>query len=90
MEPVVRLDHNFVYEGGSDAVGDLACRRENGEVYSHWELTPNELAQLTHGDAHIELGIFAEPIPPVSLRVVQAKPPPGMNGKVVYLDDRRR
>lgn len=88
MEPVARVDHNCVYEGPVPEVGDLSCYREPGEVWSHWKPDANELALLNAG-GHVALGLFHEPIPPVAIEVVPAAPPPGQNGDVVDLDDRR-
>lgn len=88
MNPVTRRDHNFVYEGPSPDVGDLSCYRELGEVWSHWKPTEEELEQLVDG-GHVALGLFHEPIPPVSLEVVPAESEPGSNSEVVHLDDRR-
>lgn len=88
MDPVTRPDHNFVYQGPSPDIGDLTCCREPGEVWSHWKPSAEELEQLNDG-GHVALGLFHEPIPPVSLIVVDAEPPAGRNGEVVHLDDRR-
>jgi hypothetical protein len=88
MDPVSRRDHNFVYQGPTPEIGDLPCYRQPGEVWSHWKPTPEELELLNHG-GHVALGLFHEPIPPISIGVVAAEAPPGTNGKVVHLADRR-
>lgn len=90
MEPVARVDHNCIYKGSSPEVGDLSCfRSEPGEVWSHWQPTAEELDLLNAG-GHVALGVYTEPIPPLSIGVVAAKPPPeDQDEKVVHLDDRR-
>lgn len=88
MDPVTRRDHNFVYQGPTPDIGDLSCYREPGEIWSHWKPTAAELGVLNAG-GQVALGLFHEPIPPVSIGVVEAEPPPGSNGNVVHLEDRR-
>lgn len=70
MLPIRTERSNFTYTAPSNAleVGDLPCRREGGVVYSTWELTPEERIAIAEG-ANIELGIWHEPIPPVSLAI---------------------
>jgi hypothetical protein len=79
MKPVRTERSNFTYRGPSPEVGDLPCRREGGVVYSTWELSSDERIAIAEG-ANIELGIFHEPIPPVSLAIDQTPvdlgPPP--------------
>lgn len=73
MEPVKRRSHNFTYKGPTPDIGDLSCERRDGAVFSHWQPTEEELATLNAGGA-VELGIYVEPIPPVSVAVVPAEP----------------
>ena len=68
MLPIRTERSNFTYLGPSPEVGDLPCRREDGVVYSTWELTHEERIAIGEG-ANIELGIWHEPIPPVSLAI---------------------
>lgn len=68
MRPVATSRSNFTYVGPTPDVGALPCRREDGVVYSTWELTPEERIAIAEG-ANIELAIFNEPIPPVSLAI---------------------
>lgn len=79
MKPVRTERSNFTYFGPSPEVGDLPCRREGGVVYSTWELSSDERIAVAEG-ANIELGIWHEPIPPVSLAIDQTPidlgPPP--------------
>lgn len=57
----------MTYLGPSPDVGDLPCRRERpGLVYSTWEFTPEERIAIAEG-SNLLLGIWTEPIPPVSL-----------------------
>lgn len=70
MKPVKLDHHNFTYAGPTDGIGDLSCFRneEDGGVYSHWRLSSEEVQSIVDG-ALIELGVFVEPIPPVSLNI---------------------
>ena len=74
MDPVKRSDHNFVYTGPTPDIGDLSVQREPGVAYSHWKPTPEELATLNAG-GEVRLGVFQEPMPPVSLGVAEAEEP---------------
>jgi hypothetical protein len=79
VRPVRTERSNFTYRGPTHEIGDLPCRRQDGIVFSTWELTLDERIAVAEG-ANIELGIFAEPIPPVSLAIDQTPidlgPPP--------------
>lgn len=68
MQPVKTKRSNFVYKGSTPNILDLPCRREYGVVYSTWELSHEERIAIAEG-ANIELGIYYEPIPPVSLAI---------------------
>lgn len=71
MKPVRTpdTDTNYQLRGGTSA-NDLPCRRvERGLILSEWDLTKAERLALARG-ARIELAIYTEPIPPVSLTVV--------------------
>ena len=68
MKPVRTERSNFTYRGPTADIKDLPCRREDGGVYSTWELSPWERIAIAEG-ANIELGIYHEPIPPVSLAI---------------------
>lgn len=76
MRPTRTGSSNFTYVGPTPAIADLPCRREYGAVYAAFELTDDERAMIASG-AVVELGIFTEPIPPVSLRVVNEGACPG-------------
>lgn len=79
MKNVQTDQDDLIYKGNGKDVGDLHCRREivvdeenrpvQTAIYSTWELDTDDLAtvQSTH---RIALGVFVEPIPPVSLSVV--------------------
>lgn len=72
MKPVKTEATDLTYVGTSDEVGDLPCHRvelEGGRaIVSYWQPDKDELAALVLG-APVELAIYAEPIPPVSLAV---------------------
>lgn len=71
MEPVKLEKHNFTYKGSTPEVGDLSCERRHGGVFSHWQPSDDELRILNDG-GYVELGVFTEPIPPVSLKAVES------------------
>jgi hypothetical protein len=73
MEPVKRSTHNHVYLGPTPDIGDLSCERRDGGVYSHWRPSQADLDVLNAGGV-IELGLFHEPIPPISLGVKLPEP----------------
>lgn len=75
MEPIRTPSTNFVYTGPTPDIGDLPCQRvAPGDIRSVWAFTDDERGQIASG-ANIELGIYGmEPIPPVSLQVVEAHP----------------
>jgi len=82
MNPVERSDHDVVYKGEhegpdgvlyNEGVGDLSCRRVQTEsgtaIVAHFRPSLEELQILTRG-GHVELAIFTEPIPPISIVAV--------------------
>lgn len=70
MRPVRTGASNDVYRGPSPDVGDLWVQRVRpGEIRSVWELDDDERRLIADG-GRIELAIFNEPIPPVSLIVL--------------------
>lgn len=72
MRPVKTEACNMVYKG-SGAVHDLNCQRiELGQIASFWRPTRSELEILNDGGL-IELVIYSEPIPPVSIGVTTLK-----------------
>lgn len=68
MHPIKTADLDIVYRGPTEDIGDLWCRRKEGAVCSVWRPTDEERALLAAGGA-VELAIYTEPIPPVSLVV---------------------
>jgi hypothetical protein len=60
---------NFTYLGPVPRVADLPCRREDGKVFAVYELTDEERLMVANG-AQICLGVYCEPIPPVSMSIV--------------------
>ncbi len=78
MRPINTNRTNLVYASPTPEVVDLPCERAIAEevgggvtgIYSVWEPTPEERAFIARG-GNIKLGILGmEPIPPVSLQVV--------------------
>lgn len=71
MRPIRTQTCNLVYKGPTPGIGDLHCERVRaGEIVSFWRPSRDELEAIAAG-AVIELSIFGEPIPPVSVNVVQ-------------------
>lgn len=75
MIPIRTARSNFVYRGPTPDVGDAWVRRGGSDrgVYLVWQPSDEERAAIAAGD-YIELGIFVEPIPPVSLNVTRERP----------------
>ena len=69
MKPVRTARSNIVYVG-PPGVGDLHAERvELGHVRSVWHFTRAEREAIAAG-ANLSLAVLTEPIPPVSLEVV--------------------
>ena len=69
MLPIRTHRSNFIYRNPSPDIPDMTGERiEPGHIRSVWELTERERDDIVQG-LNIELNIFAEPIPPVSLNV---------------------
>jgi hypothetical protein len=67
MLPLKVPNSTMVYKGPTPDIGDLACQRiAPGHIRSIWTLTDEERAYIAAG-GNLELDIFTEPIPPVSL-----------------------
>jgi hypothetical protein len=75
MRPIRTVESNFTYLGPSPEVADLPGQREQGRFYSVWHLTDEDRAKIAAG-ANVELGIYCEPIPPVSMAVVDVPESP--------------
>jgi hypothetical protein len=69
VEPVDRKHHNHVYKSPDPSVGDLSGYAVEGAFSSNWRPNSEELAVLVEG-GDIELTVFAQPVPPVSLAVM--------------------
>jgi hypothetical protein len=70
MRPVRTANANIVYRGPTPEIGDLHCQRVRpGEIRSVWEPTDQERELLARG-GRVEVGLFSEPIPPISVIVV--------------------
>lgn len=71
MLPVKPLDANVVYKGPTENIGDLECTRvELGHIKVQFRLSVDELSWINAG-ALIQLDLYTEPIPPVSLNVTE-------------------
>lgn len=83
-KPIKHPEENVVYKGPTPDIGDLSCyRAKPGLILSEWDLTIAERLAIMRG-ATIELGIYTEPIPPVSLSIVKR---PGADGESLeYVD----
>lgn len=76
MNPIRTENSNFTYTGPRPDIADLPCQREDGVVAAVFELTDEERTMIANG-AQVRLGIWQEPIPPVSVSIVREKPAPG-------------
>ena len=69
MRPIRTDRSSFIYKCPDPDIADMPGERiEPGHIRSVWTLTERERADITQG-LNIELNIFVEPIPPVSLDV---------------------
>lgn len=70
MIPVGNQRTLVTYLGPAPGIGDLQCERVRpGLIRSFWEPSQAELERLREGGV-VELLIWTEPIPPVSLNAV--------------------
>lgn len=70
MKPVRTSRSNLVYRGPTVDINDLHCERVRpGQIRSIWWFTPAERQAIASG-ANLSLTILGEPIPPVSLGVI--------------------
>jgi hypothetical protein len=70
MRPVGNERTTLVYRGPTPDIGDLECERiRPGVIRSFWLPTSEELAKLNAGGV-VELVLWAEPIPPISLNAL--------------------
>lgn len=69
MQPIRTERSNFIFRSQTPEVPDMPGERvDPNHIRSIWELTQVERDAITDG-LNIELDIFNEPIPPVSLNV---------------------
>lgn len=67
--PIKTEKSNFIYRNPSFDIPDMPGERiEPGHIRAVWQPTARERDDITQG-LNVELNIFAEPIPPVSLNV---------------------
>lgn len=70
MKPVKHAGADVVYRGPTPDIGDLWCFRDRpGLIRVVYELDDQERETIAKG-GRIMLGIWAEPIPPVSMQVI--------------------
>lgn len=71
MKAIANVRTTLVYRGDAEkGIGDLECERVMpGLIRSFWEPSPEELEKLNDGGV-IELAIWGEPIPPVSVNAL--------------------
>jgi hypothetical protein len=70
MRPVRHEAADVCYRGPTPEIGDLWCMRETpGVIVVVYELDDTDRAQIAKG-GRIMLGIHTEPIPPVSMQVI--------------------
>jgi hypothetical protein len=70
MKPVRHADADVVYRGPTPEIGDLWCMRERpGVIVVVYEFDDQDRERIAAG-GRIMLGIHIEPIPPVSMQVI--------------------
>lgn len=79
MKPIKTARSNLVYHGDGADIMDLHCERmevEGGSVdggsgvFSVWEFSEEEREHVSRG-GNLKVGVlFVEPVPPVSLQIV--------------------
>lgn len=70
MHPVKHAGSNLVYRGPTPDIGDLWVQRDYpNAVRVVYDLTDNDRALIAEG-GRIELSMFHEPIPPISMAVL--------------------
>lgn len=73
MRPVKHEAADVCYRGSTADVGDLWCYREHpGVIVVVYELDDEDRALVAAG-GRVMLGIGAEPIPPISMQVVDER-----------------
>lgn len=70
MKPVRHAGSNIIYRGPAAGIGDLWCQRvEPGQIRVVYEFTDEE-RKLVAAGGRVELAMFSEPIPPISMIVL--------------------
>jgi hypothetical protein len=70
MHPIKHEASNMVYRGPTDDIGDLWVQRDKPhQVRVVYELDDNDRKLIAAG-GRIELAMFHEPIPPISMAVL--------------------
>lgn len=70
MRPVKHAGCNFIYRGPTPDIGDLHVMiQHDGRVEVVYELDDHDRERIAKG-GRIMLGIFSQPIPPVSMQVI--------------------
>lgn len=69
MKPIRHAGSDVVYRGPTPEIGDLWCQRVRpGEIRVVYELDDADRERIAQG-ARIELAMFSEPIPSISMIV---------------------
>lgn len=70
MQAIENERTQVTYHGNGDDIGDLYCERVRpGMIRSFWKPTGQEITTLIEG-GYIELLIWNEPIPPISINAI--------------------
>lgn len=77
MQAIRTTDSNFTFLGPAPDIADLPGRRGSGRFTAVFALTDSEREMIANG-AQIELGIWSDPIPPVSIAVARHEEAPGL------------
>lgn len=73
MKPVKHAGADVVYRGPTAEIGDLWCMRDRpGLIRVVYELDDQDREMIATG-GRIMLGIWAEPIPPISMQVIDER-----------------
>jgi DNA-directed RNA polymerase subunit RPC12/RpoP len=84
MRPVRTQDADVTYLGPNPEIADLPVHRaEVGRIYATFALSDAERTMIANG-AQVQIGIFTEPMPPISVAVVNEPESDGALGAKDY------
>lgn len=70
MKPIRHAGSHVVYKGPTEEIGDLWCQRVRpGQIRVVYELDDHDRELIAAG-GRIELAMYSEPIPPISMAVL--------------------